>query len=266
MGGSVVGLSFFDAGVDVETHDDELAGVVRRLWSQFVRAVPSVESPVVIDVPEAGAFAARLGWLNSTLNSTAMDLSPCLCVHAGVVARGGRVVAFPARSGTGKSTLTGACLRRGFEYLSDEALCLSYDDATVRPYPRPLGLSTWTADKLGVTGPVAGDDIVVRAEDLGAPTIQPATDALRLTHIVLLDRRDGGSASLRQVHRREAVESLLRMSFNHYRRPAESLELVAAVVTGSTVRELTYSDPYEAADLLASAVTDSPLVDEVPHP
>ena len=185
-------------------------------------------------------LADRLGWLNSTLNSTAMELSPCLCIHAGVVAYDEGIVAFPGRSGAGKSTLTSACLQRGFDYVSDEGLCLDYDLATVRPYPRPIGLSSWSVAAMGGGGVEAGDDLLVSAADLGSRATPEAAADLRVAHVVLLDRRPDVPAALHEAERREAIETLLTMSFNHYKRPADALALVARCRCGS---------PGEQADL-----------------
>lgn len=264
---SLVELRFFGARVVVDTHSSELAGVVRALWAPFLASDADLSTSgvatqaTVIEIPDADqALPNRLGWLNATLNSTAMELSPCLCIHAGVVACDEGVVAFPGRSGAGKSTLTSACLRHGFDYVSDEGLCLDYDLATVRPYPRPIGLSPWSVAAMGERGAgggvEAGEDWLMSAADLGSRATPPGTPHLRVVHVVLLDRRPDIPAALQEAERREAIEALLTMSFNHYKRPADALALVAAVVTEARVSRLTYSDPHEAARLLAADVSD----------
>ena len=52
----------------------------------------------------------------------ARDRSP---VHAGAVVRQGQPVMLVGPSGVGKSTLCYACLREGFQFLSEDALCVS---------------------------------------------------------------------------------------------------------------------------------------------
>ncbi|MDQ1540397.1 MAG: hypothetical protein QOH29_1123 [Actinomycetota bacterium] len=262
---SLVELSFFGSRVAVETHDPELGSLVRRLWEPFLAdgaddaalSTSGIATSTFIEIPDADEpLPNRLGWLNSTLNSTAMELSPCLCIHAGVVACDEGVVAFPGRSGAGKSTLTSACLQRGFDYVSDEGLCLDYDLATVRPYPRPIGLSPWSVAAMGGGGVEAGDDLLMSAADLGSRATLPEAPHLRVAHVVLIDRRPDVQAVLHEVERREAIETLLTMSFNHYKRPADALALVAGVVAAARVSRLTYGDPHEAAGLLAAAVSD----------
>ena len=181
----------------VDTGEPSLADVVRALWRPFISPVDvasDASAAVRLAVPRDRPRVEGLGWLSSALNSTAMELTPHLAVHAGVVRRGDIVVAFPARSGVGKSTLTGACLREGFEYVSDEALCLSYDDHLVHPYPRPIGLSAWSAPELGVNGVRAGDDVLVLPDEFGSKSTA-IDEPLRLTHVMLPRRIDGAQVA-----------------------------------------------------------------------
>jgi len=60
-------------------------------------------------------------------------------VHAGSVAVAGRAVVIPGRSGTGKSTMVAALLRRGATYYSDEYAVFD-QRGRVRSYPKPLSL------------------------------------------------------------------------------------------------------------------------------
>ena len=80
---------------------------------------PSID----IEVTEADGLVDLL----ALLNRTALAQCRSYAVHAGAVARSGAVTAFPAVSGAGKTTLTAACLRSGFDYVSDEALVLATD-------------------------------------------------------------------------------------------------------------------------------------------
>src|SRR5690606_33386624 len=61
-----------------------------------------------------------------------------LFLHAGVVWSGTSALAFPAVSGTGKSTLTMALLAQGFEYMSDELAPVHLEEPTVEPYPHAV--------------------------------------------------------------------------------------------------------------------------------
>ncbi|HEX5495565.1 MAG TPA: hypothetical protein VFX70_13430 [Mycobacteriales bacterium] len=205
----------------------------------------------------AGATALVL----AGLNATALAGAGCLAVHAGVVARGGRAVAFPAGSGQGKSTLTAACLRAGLDYVSDEALCLGWPDAGVLPYPRPLELSGWSRAAVGlvpVSIPAPDDhrdggrgDALVTAAELGAGLAGPP---LVLDHVVLPCRHADPArtdVALDAAPRQRAAAALLTRSFNHWRDPDRAFDLVHEVVSRTRVWRLNWGDPTRAATVLS---------------
>lgn len=97
------------------------------------------------------------------LNAVAATTTRHLVVHAGCVAGEGGVL-LPGASGTGKSTLTAACIAEGMAYLSDEYAALDLADGTLTPYAKPLGLdgdrlvsaSVLTPGSVGRSGPPSG--------------------------------------------------------------------------------------------------------------
>ena len=60
-------------------------------------------------------------------------------IHAGVVGWRGRAIVIPGRTLTGKSTLVGALVRGGAEYLSDEYAVLDRS-GFVHPFPKPISI------------------------------------------------------------------------------------------------------------------------------
>ena len=76
----------------------------------------------------------------AVLDGEFLAATPCLTIHAAVVAgpRGAAIV--PGVSGTGKSTLAAACQQPGLLLVSDEAACLDPHRDVLWPHPRPLGL------------------------------------------------------------------------------------------------------------------------------
>lgn len=190
-----------------------------------------------------------LAALAEDLNRRAVTGCQHYAVHAGVVRVGDRTIAWPAPSGAGKSTLTAACLQAGAAYVSDEALCVDYEDALVQPYPKPIALDGGSLALLGLPELEPGlDERLITAAGLGA---RLANRPAPLTDLVRLDRRAGGPAVLDEVPRTQAVPLLLEMSFNHYKRPADSIELVARLARGVRMWRLGYADPNEAAAVLA---------------
>ena len=199
------------------------------------------EPALILDV---GAHESVVEVL-TVLNMTAIAQCQSFAVHAGVVSTPAGAIAFPAPSGGGKSTLTAACLLAGFDYLSDEALVVDWDAATVRPYPKWLSLSPWSAQHVGLP-PGNGVERAYTATELSA-SVAPA--GLPLAHVVLL-RRTGSKARLEPVSRALAAHHLLTMSFNHYQRPEQAFALVCDLVRGATTWVLELDRGPEAATLL----------------
>jgi hypothetical protein len=206
---------------------------------------------VVGDSPTACNAAALPGTLLSAVNVAVLARTRKLAVHAGVVSTGVHAVAFPGGSGAGKSTITAACLRQGFEYLSDEALCLDPVTALVHPFPRPLALDDRSWRLLG-EAPEGEPPVPTVAERVVPPDRFGSRGVLAtrsLGHVVLLDR-SSVRPELAPVHRGDALAALLRHSFNHYRMPEAAFDVVHRAVAAAQTWQLAYSDPLDAAALL----------------
>jgi hypothetical protein len=265
----VIRLELLGTRLTVRTTQYALEHEIKRLWAaMFVeRAYPPggpVPVPVVFD---SATVPSRL-FFDGELASTAADdadllvafatlanrraLEGCLdfAVHAAVLSTGSGVVAMPASSGVGKSTLTAACLRRGLSYVSDEALCVSYDDALVTPYPRPLALSRWSAQSVGLAvRATALHEMLADPRDLDG---RVEAQRLPLQQLVLLERdRESASPVLAAVHRADAAAAMLHLSFNHFRRPRDAFMLVGRLLLSVQAWHLRYSDASAAADLIA---------------
>ncbi|HEX2701212.1 MAG TPA: hypothetical protein VHM89_13505 [Acidimicrobiales bacterium] len=198
----------------------------------------------------SGDAGTALSWLLTAVNGAALDGFAGLAVHAGVVASGTSAIAFPAPSGAGKTTLTAAALLAGFDYVSDEALCVEPSDGRLVPYPRALALSAWSRQAVGLDGTdgvaLGAGEVAIPADRLGAAV---ALGPLALAHVVLLVRRAGAPA-LVPADRADAMTWLLQRSFNHYKRPTGSFELAAELARRATAWRLEFGDPTQAASLL----------------
>lgn len=183
--------------------------------------------------------------LCAAINSSAVAMTPLLAVHAAVVTRAGVTLVIPGASGAGKTTLTAAFLRAGWDYASDEALLLAWawDGGPLMAYPRPLALSDWSAGMLGVTtGEQGAAERFVRAAQLGGAV---CTSPSRPAHLLLL-RRDasGGEApALHEEHASLGLHALLLRGFSHFRRPEQALQLLGKVARGCNVWTVDVADP-----------------------
>jgi hypothetical protein len=227
-----------------------------ELWAAFPRAVAGRSVLLALDatgvrrdgvplIDADGEFAVNV--VSAEINRAAVDGVSDLAVHAGCVALGGRVIAWPAESGQGKSTLTAAAVLAGAAYVSDEALCLQ-ESAAVRAYPKPIALAPWTLQHLGLPGTAENaEERLIAPAELGAV----ATGRLELTDVLVLRRApEGTRPDLVRLPGTAIVPLLLEKSFNHYLRPADSLRLVADCARRARAWQLTYSSPVDAAGLL----------------
>lgn len=140
-------------------------------------------------------------------------------LHAAGVQREGRTLLLPAAMDSGKSTLTAALVRRGWDYLSDEALAVEPASGVVHPYPRAISLDrgSWPVlpelrpdDPELATGRLVGGWHVspraVRANSVGHASV---------AHAVVFPRyRPGARAALEAASPTEAVTALLAQSFD----------------------------------------------------
>ena len=257
--GTPLVLSVLGTGFAVHATEPALAAELRRLLAPFVLNRPPRGELRVGRAPAGTAVPAgpipvqvALQTVLTEVNTAALAAAGYLAVHAGVVARGQAAVAFPAPSGTGKSSLTAACLRAGLDYVSDEALCLEWAGGGVVGYPRPLALSPWSAREVGIAVPAdiadGTGEVLLTAADLGAAV---ATGPLALAHIVLPRREPGAAATLTPLPRGEAVGELLTRSFTSWHRPERAFALVHEVVAAAQTWRLTLGRPADAAALIA---------------
>lgn len=184
----------------------------------------------------------------ASINRSVLEQCRDLAFHAGVVARSGRAVAFPAASGAGKSSLAAACLQSCWEYVSDEALVLA-SDGTIRPYRKPLSLLSWTLERLGLgPAPAGREERPVSWRELKGPLPR---EPVHLAAVVALNRRPG-PPTLEPLPRGTAARLLLEHSFNHYRDPQEAVARTAKAVRAATTWTLHYDDPVAATHVLSS--------------
>lgn len=254
----------------VYARDDAVRAEVARLFAPFRTAEEDAPEPGgpsrTVHIGQAVAPGEAIAEVVAHLNATALSRADCLTVHAGVVGRGGRVAVFLGGSGSGKSTLVAACLQAGLEYVSDGALCVSWPDAAVRRYPRPLALPRASCRLLGLAagpisglagppaGPASGLDPGGAERYLTAADLSAATAAdrpLAVAHMLLLNRRDRAPTALKPANRGEVAAALLARSFTHGKRPERAFELAHELAGSAQPWRLTLGHPRTAAVLIA---------------
>lgn len=246
--------------------DPDLRETIRSLWCDC-HTKARHEPDFTIDVAGVGPWQvsseaysdnadtlpAAVASTCAAINVTFATRTPLLAVHAAVVSRNGRTLLIPGQSGAGKTTLTAALLQTGFSYATDEAFAIEWESDVAMPYPRPMGVSDWTARTLRTPAGVPGvGERFLRAADFGASVV---SESVSVDDIVLLDRSAEVEApALTALHRAEALEALLHQSFTHYYDPQRAVRTLAAVVSSARAWTLNYSDPVAAAAHLADVL------------
>lgn len=164
------------------------------------------------------------------------------------MAKDDQIIAFPADSGAGKTTLAAVAVQSGLSYLSDEALVLD-DDTSVIPYPKPMALSSWSFGLLG--GRTEAEETLLIPPDLGGSFHGGGKP---LSHVVIA-RYGHERATLNQRSASQAVTELLGKSFNHYKDPARAFQIATEVAREVDVWQLDYDDPREAINLLVDRIS-----------
>ncbi|NQX16110.1 hypothetical protein [Rathayibacter sp. VKM Ac-2857] len=257
-----------DFGPGVSEEDVER---IRGSWQSC--AAPEATAARIVAADVAGpAVSARDGIsvrahsvaqleesLTSTLTLEAIGerRADLLMLHAcGIAADDGRVLAFVAASGTGKTTAS-RVLGARFGYVTDETVAVT-PEGGVLPYPKPLSVKplTGSAPKAQLS-PVA----------LGLRPVPTAP--LALAGVVLLDRRDGvDEPRLEQVDPTDAIDDLVPQTSYLGARPRALSALVRTLAAVGGVKRLVYSEAESVLDLveglLAAPVEPAPPVwDEV---
>lgn len=179
--------------------------------------------------------------LTSTLTIEAIGVrrSDLLMLHAcGLAAEDGRVLAFVAASGTGKTTIARALGTR-FGYVTDETVGV-LPDGRVLPYPKPLSVK-----------PLTGSDPKAQLSPTSLGLLPLPEAPLVLSGVVLLDRRDGvDTPRLEPVDPTDAIDDLVPQTSYLSARHRPITHLVRTLTELGGVHRLVYSEAEAALDLV----------------
>jgi|ERR1035441_6448724 hypothetical protein len=187
-----------------------------------------------------------------------LELNYVTSLHAACIAWEGAGVMLYGESGVGKSTLTYACARRGWTYISDDASSVVWDGGrTVIGEPHHFRFRAEATDLFPeLRGHTVGHELDRK------PTIEALTADLpirtapecRVEYIVFLDRRPGNRAGMTRIGKEEMQERL-RQDMPVFD-PALDTQRRAAVelLAEAPAFELRYSNYEQAALLLEQIV------------
>jgi protein-tyrosine-phosphatase len=258
----LVRLQVFGVPVDVRCTGDggrKLSRVLHAAWSRCLRPEGEgdeeaifIEAIVHDDATELKVARARGALGGETIGDLMHALAGAVTVRAideragsvimlhaaGLALPDGRVVAFVAPSGTGKTTLS-RTLGKHFGYVSDETVVIELDGSVI-PYPKPLSVIT--------TSPHANKE-QYGPDDEG---LLIAPDDLRLARIVLLNRvgEPGSEPVVEDVELLPGIAELAAQ-VSYLPRLAEPLRSMARAIerTGGLQR-VTYCESASLANLV----------------
>jgi hypothetical protein len=191
-----------------------------------------------------------------------------LHLHAGVVAKDGRLILLPAKSGSGKTSLTARLVAAGCEYFSDETALLEQGTGHVHPVPLSLCVKDSGTELLGKHFPGLAELPVHRRQDgleirympPPPPGSLPPDDSARPATLLVFPRYvEGAPTELRPLSAAETFRRLLEESVA-IPRPLTLADAAVLVSTAENLRGFTLS----GGDLDAAAETVLDLCRQTP--
>jgi hypothetical protein len=227
----------------------------------------TVRSPW-LDEPIAGLTSvAAACCVVADLAECLLDVEPdLLCLHCGAAEIGGRLVALTGPSHMGKSTLAARLSMEDVVLYCDDMLPIDRDGNGIAlgagprlrlPLP-PSASPAFAAHVARHRGPSDG-----RYAYVNAPSVAAYGRRAPVGAVLLLDRRPGGPARLREAVRADALAFLVRQNIAADRLPDEILDRFDALLAGARCLRLEYADLDEAAALVTRSFARWPA-DDVP--
>ena len=188
-----------------------------------------------------------------------------LLLHAAVVERGGRALVMPAWPGSGKSTLAASLACRGWRFLSDEFGIVTFDDARLLPFARPVALKNESIEVMrafdpdgyiGASFPETRKGTVAHVR-VSRDSVERGAEPAQAAAIVFPDFRKGAAVSVRPLDKPAAFLKLAGNAFNYEVVGERGFRAVASIVRRCGCYVLGYGDLADAhaaiADIMASA-------------
>jgi hypothetical protein len=190
-----------------------------------------------------------------------LELNYTTSLHGACVAWDGAGVLLYGESGMGKSTLSYACARRGWTYISDDASAVVWDGGRT-----VIGEShrfRFRAEAVELFPELRGRTVGRQLES--KPTIEVLTADLpirtarecRIEHIAFLDRRPGARAAVMRVGKEEALDRLMHNMAVFDPELDARRRAVVETIAEAPACELRYANYEEAARLLEQIVGGS---------
>ena len=211
-----------------------------------------LDGELVLQATDARAFVASLvQWLNQQ----ATNPEYAVMSHAGGVERGGVACVLPAHMESGKTTLTTGLVRKGFAYLTDEAVAFDWETGEIDPYPKPLSIDPGSQFLFRELTPPLPPG--VEATDSAQWQIPPSAirpDAVGTRcwarYVVFPNYEEGATTLLQPIGRAEGLVELAKNTFQFREHPRRGLDSLARVIRDVDCYRLTVGDLDRACELI----------------
>lgn len=202
------------------------------------------------------AAHSLLAWhVNSSCVETTLQRTTLL--HSAAVVRDGLALALPATMESGKSTTTTGLLRRGWAYLTDEAVEIRPADFEVQPFPKSVALDPGSWPLFPELKPA---DVHPDARQWHIPpSTFPAGVAQPAPLLAVVSPKYAADAPthLERLGGSEAVMQLAPATFAFSRHPERNLAFLATLVRRVPVYRLTIGDLESGLDAVDSVFNEA---------
>jgi hypothetical protein len=178
--------------------------------------------------------------------------------HAAVVGFGETCVLLPASAGSGKSSLTGALVHRGFRYFSDEVALIENGTFNVPPVPLALCAKSTGWDILARYYPdIMKTRVHFRVDGKKVRYLPPSlsqrsNESKRVSHVIFPRYAPESITALSRISRSEALRRLLEQCMaSRLELTTDNIKELIRWIVGIDCYELTFSSLEEAADLVS---------------
>ena len=180
--------------------------------------------------------------------------------HASGAVHDGRAVVFPAAMEAGKTTLVAGLVRRGMQYLTDEAVAVDPATLLAHPFPKALSIDPGSWEVLADFRPGLDPEAEhLAAEQWHVPVehVRPGSiaEAAPIDFVVFPRYSPGGPTELTSISRAEAFLALRENSFNLAHHGTRGFFAITEAIRRSQCYRLAVSDLDRACDVLVDLVT-----------
>lgn len=183
-----------------------------------------------------------------------------LLFHAGAVVKNGRAILLPAKSESGKTTLTLGLMNYGYKYLTDEVGAIHRETMEVAPFQRPIYVWSWSRP---LRKEVSKNFTVYRYHDkVGTVshrwqyivpqdgTVMPRDARWKVDWIIFPRYIPEGETVLKPLGAANAVVALMQRCWNQHLFPDRGLKICAELVRRARCYTLEMGDLDKACKLI----------------